>query len=57
MLQLGVAGKFKGRNWCFSADLMFSAYTEQKYFLSSEIAKEEDQRELIPVHLYNRLLT
>jgi len=56
MLQLGAAGRFKGRN-CFSADLMFPAYMEQKYFLSFEIANEKDQTELIPVHLYNSLLT
>lgn len=54
---LGAAGKVKGRNWCFSADLKFSAYIEQKQLLSFAIAKEKDQTELILVLLRNSQLT
>lgn len=57
VLQLGAAGKLKGRNWCLSADLMFAAYAEGKYFLPFERAKEKKQRELMPVHSHNCLLT
>lgn len=57
VLQLGAAGKLKGRNWRLATDLMFSAYTEEKYFPSFERAKEKKQRQLIPVHSRNRLLT
>lgn len=53
VLQLSAAEELKGRNWCLSADLMFSAYTEEKNFLSFETARRKKQRELISVHSHD----